>query len=219
MFVGVGSVAIIMVLRNLLIWWPSTLDGTGRMQSTIIFMRTVAIMCNYMDAEVLDDDVKGKHLTARERKFAKYLKERPSFEDWCHYNFFLPFSFIGDFYDFGDYVEFINFRGDIAKMRPYSNLLPWLQRWIESTLCWFVFYQLGQMASSRFMATEEFKTYSSIYQLTYMLLAANSGVYFLFARFSYHEVGLIATGISYKQKTDDAPENYNSLRSVNLIKF
>lgn len=153
-FTGIGAVTTIMVLRNLYIWWANTLDGTGRMQTTIIFMRTVAIMCNYVDGEVLDDEEKGKHLTSRERKFANHLRERPSFEDWCHYNFFLPFSFIGDFYDFGDYMDFINYRSDVKKMRPFSNVLPWLQRWAESSLCWFIFYQLSLMANHRHMATE-----------------------------------------------------------------
>ena len=52
-----------------------------------------------------------------------------------------------------------------------------------------------------------------------MLLAASSRIYFLFARFSYHEVGLIASGISYRKQTDDSPETFNHLRSVNLIRF
>ena len=125
-------------------------------------MRTIAFMANYVDAELLDDQVKGAQLTDRERHCAKYLRKRPSFEDWCHYNLFLPFSFIGDFYDFVDYVEFINMTGDVSKMRPFSNVVPFLKRWLESLLRWFVFYQLGQMASPVFMSTPEFKTYSFV---------------------------------------------------------
>ena len=104
-------------------------------------------MCNYVDAEVLDDADKGAHLIDRERKYAHFLRKRPRFIDWCHYNFFLPFSFIGDFYNFGDYIEFINLRSDVAKMRPLSNVVPFLQRWVESLICWFIFYQLGLMAN------------------------------------------------------------------------
>jgi len=70
-------------------------------------------MCNYIDGELLDDPVKGAHLTQRERKYAEYFRERPSFEDWCHYNFFLPFSFIGEFYEYGTFIDFINYQGDV----------------------------------------------------------------------------------------------------------
>jgi len=116
-------------------------------------------MCNYIDGELLDDPVKGAHLTQRERKYAEYLRERPSFEDWCHYNFFLPFSFIGDFYEYGAFIDFINYQGDVKKMRPLSNFVPALQRFCEQLLCWTVYYQMGQMANIYFMAEPEFLEY------------------------------------------------------------
>jgi len=51
-----------MVLRNGFNWWETNLDGTTRVQCTVIFMRVHMFMCNYIDAEVLDDAEKSKHL-------------------------------------------------------------------------------------------------------------------------------------------------------------
>ena len=55
--------------------------------------------------------------------------------------------------------------------------------------------------------------------MVYMLMAANSKIYFLFARFCYHEASMIASGISYRAKNEKSPEEYNSLRSVDITGF
>lgn len=52
----------IMVLRCAFMWWETNLDGAMRVQCTVIFMRVHIFMCNYIDAEVLDDAEKGKYL-------------------------------------------------------------------------------------------------------------------------------------------------------------
>lgn len=132
---------------------------------------------------------------------------------------FLPFSFIGDFYDYGVFVDFINYRGDVAKMRPFSNFAPAFKRFCESLLCWWVFYQLGKMVDPVYMAKPEFLEYQMINRFFYMLLAANSRIFHLFARFSYHEACLVASGISYRASTKDAKEIFNTIRSVDIFKF
>ena len=58
-----------------------------------------------------------------------------------------------------------------------------------------------------------------VYKSVYMILAANSRIHFLFARFAYQEAGLIASGISYKAPTEDTPQIFNSLRCVNILQF
>ena len=111
----------IMFVRNLFPWWNNNLDGTMRVQCTVIYMRVHMFMANYVDAELLDDPVKGKHLISYERKYAAYLLELPSYLDWFIYNTFTPFSFIGESLEYGIFDDYINMRGDITKMRPFSN--------------------------------------------------------------------------------------------------
>ena len=80
------------------------------------------LMCNYVDAEVLDDNEKGKYLTSQERKYAAYVRELPSFTNWFVYNMFTPFSFCGDSLEYGIVDDFMNMRGDITKISRSSTI-------------------------------------------------------------------------------------------------
>ena len=50
-----------------------------------------------------------------------------------------------------------------------------------------------------------------------MVVGGLRGLYFLFTRFVYHEASMMATGISYEAATNDKPENYNSIRSTEVL--
>ena len=49
-------------------------------------------------------------MTSRERRFAKYLKEKPTVIDWIHYNFYVSSSFIGvaSFVEYGFVMDNLN---------------------------------------------------------------------------------------------------------------
>ena len=100
-------------------------------------------MCNYVDGELLDDPVKGKHLISYERKYAAYVRELPAYKDWFIFNMFTPFSFVGESIEYGIFDDFINMRGDIIKMRPFSNVMPAIERNIHSIICLTLFYNLS----------------------------------------------------------------------------
>ena len=210
---------LIMTLRCGFLWWKNDGDGTMRVQCTVIFMRVHMFMCNYMDAKILDDSEKSKLMTAHERKYASYVRTLPSFADWCHYHMFAPFSFMGESIEYGIFDDFINFRGDIKKMRPFANVVPAIRRHLEHLMCCFVFYSLGAMAPLDEMTKPDFLDTQFWHKVIFMVIAANSRIYFLFARFVYHEAALIASGISYRAKTDKNHEEFNSIRSMDLMNF
>jgi hypothetical protein len=87
----------------------------------ICFVKQTIISTNYKDGAA---DAVG--LTSREKKYA--LQDLPSFFDYCHYMFNLQSAVVGPSFEFRDWNEFINLRGDISKMRPGSNYLPALFR-------------------------------------------------------------------------------------------
>ena len=66
-YAAVTLTAIVMTIRSFFTWWETILDGAPRLHCTVIWMRVHMTMCNFVDAELLDDPVKGKHLTTRER--------------------------------------------------------------------------------------------------------------------------------------------------------
>ena len=182
-------------------------------------MRVHMTMCNFTDAELLDDPVKGKHLTSRERYYAEYLRKVPSFFDWFNYNMFTPFAFIGESIEYGTFDDFINYRGDIAKMRPHSNIFPAVRRQIESIICFSVFYSLSFIAEPLDMLKPEFLARPYWFKLVFMVLAANCKIFLLFSRFVYHEAGLIATGISFRARGEKTFEEYNSIRCMDILNF
>ena len=114
-------------------------------------------MCNYVDGELLDDPVKGKHLISYERKHAAYVRELPAYKDWFIYNMFTPFSFVGELIEYGIFDDFINMRSDVRKMRPFSNIWPAVERNIHSIICIALFSNLSLLAEPLYLSKPEFQ--------------------------------------------------------------
>ena len=85
-------------------------------------------MCNYQDAGIIDDPVKGKNLLKFERDMAEPFRKLPSYLDWFHYHSFAPLAFIGENVDYARFYAFIHYRGDVTVMTKNSNILPALRR-------------------------------------------------------------------------------------------
>ena len=147
------------------------------------------------------------------------MRELPSYADWFAYNMFTPFAFCGESIEYGIFYDFINMRGDITKMRPFSNVFSAVQRHIHSLICFAVFYNLSLLAEPLGMTGPEFYEHPFWYKLVYMLIASNRSSYYLFSRFVSQEGGLIATGISFKAKDEKTAEEYNSIRCMDIKGF
>lgn len=88
--------ALVMSCRSFYSFWESNIDGSARLQCTVIFMRTHMAMCNYEDAGKIDDPVKGNHLLPYERELAEPFRQLPSYMEWFHYHCFAPLAYIGE---------------------------------------------------------------------------------------------------------------------------
>lgn len=75
-------------------------------------------------------------LTSREKKYA--VKELPSFFEYCNYVFNIQSSVIGPSFEYKDWDDFLNLRGDFNKMRPFSNYPGAIKRYVEGLLCFVV---------------------------------------------------------------------------------
>ena len=132
---------------------------------------------------------------------------------------FAPFSFVGESIEYGIFDDFINYKGDVTKMRKFSNLEPAVRRQMEHLFCFFVFWSLGQIAHATEMTKPEFMDVPVWHKMFYMVINANCNMYLLFARFAQHEASFIACGISYTARTEKTPEEFNSIRSINIMNF
>jgi len=59
----------------------------------------------------------------------------PSLFSYCNYIFNLQSSVIGPSFEFKDWDDFINLRGDYVKMRPFSNYPRAFIRYGQGLLC------------------------------------------------------------------------------------
>ena len=160
-------------------------------------MRIHMAMCNYQDAGIIDDPVKGKSLLENERKLAEPFRQLPSYLDWFHYHSFAPLAFIGENVDYARFDAFINYRGDVTLMPKYSNILPALRRQFESLVCFYIFYNMGKVATPDDLTKPEYNEDPFHFRILIMAIAGLRTVYYLMQRFAYHEASLMAAGISY----------------------
>ena len=223
--VGVSLAFTLMLLRNIYPYWDGSLDGFPRTQMTSIFMRIHIFLCNFSDAEILDDPEKGMHLSLLERKHAACLRERPSFADWFHFNCFTPFTYFGGQCEYSHWIDWVDRRGDVTKMQRWSNLLPALKRMGHAWLCFALFYGLSQIATPETMLDAAVLSHSegseaqTPLKVIWLVLIASNKIYLLFGMFVSHEASTIACGIGYKARQDGQPEEFNSLRSMDISKF
>jgi len=110
---------------NLIVWWGALCmvsvsyhhfhiadANSGGLALDLIFMMNFVKLhmfaVNYDNASKLDDPVKGKYLTPRERYFAEPLRNQVSFTDWINYFFFVGSSWTGMPHEYRTFDEYIN---------------------------------------------------------------------------------------------------------------
>ena len=190
-----------MLIRNLFPYWEGSLVGFPRTQVTTIFMRVHIFLCNFVDAELLDDPKKGRHLTLLERKHAACLRKRPSFADWIHFNCFTPFNYFGGSVEYSHWIDWVDCTNDVRKMRPYSNFIPAIRRLFDAWLCFGLFYLLNQFATPRSMLeAAQTNDAQSFLQIIWLVLLASNKIYILFGLFISQEASMIACGFGYQAR-------------------
>ena len=99
------------------------------------FIKFHMMAVNYTNAAILDDPVKGKDLTTRERYYAEPLRERVHFIDFMHYFLFVGSSWSGMSHEYRTFDEFINCKGDYASIPKDKLYAPAFKRFFESLGC------------------------------------------------------------------------------------
>jgi len=219
---GLGLALTFMMIRNIYPFWDGSLDGFPRTQVTSIFMRIHIFLCNFSDAEILDDPARGMHLSLLERKHAGYLRETPSFADWFHFNCFTPFTYFGGQCEYSYWIDWVECRGDVTKMQRWANLKPALRRLFDAWLCFGLFYCLNLIANPQTMldAVNGSETPAmSPWQVVWLVLIASNKIYLLFGMFVSHEASMIACGFGYRARQEKQPEEFNTLQSMDIQKF
>ena len=119
----------------------------------INFCKFHMLAVNYENAGNLDDEVKSKYFTPRERQYAEPLKQRVKFFDFMNYFFFCASSFSGQVHEYRDFIDFINLRNDYSNI-PSSKLPFYALRWFAWIPFWaFMLVTCDIIAPKPFLLT------------------------------------------------------------------
>ena len=177
-------------------------------------------LVNYSDAGKLNDKERSKELTERERYHAEALREFPSFADWCHYHMLMLSSTLGGPpTEYRPYIDFINLRGDVAKMRSYSNFGHAFKRFLSVLACMAFFAGMIAFFDKNYLIDPAFKLEPIWYRTVHLIVSMHMKMYMMFVGFTSQEANLIASGMSYRAKTDRVAEEFNTIRTVNIYDF
>ncbi len=103
-------------------------------------------------------------------------------------------------------------------MRPWSNLEPALRRQLHALICFAIYYGLSKYATPMSMIAPENLNQSFWWTMVLVCIASNK-IFLLWGMFISHESCLIASGIGFRARKDKIPEDYNIIRSMDVIKF
>ena len=157
-------------------------------------------------------------MTAREKYFAESHLKPLGFAKWLTYFYFLGAA-LTPMHEYRDLEDFINYRGKISKMPLFGNFLPALRRFGETIFCLVLLTTLTAHLDIDYLLTAEFGQRNIAFKIAYLIASMHVEIWRLFTVFGAIESMFIATGYSYSPKEGKSPENYNSLRAVEMIRF
>ena len=136
----------------------------------INFIKINMTLANYSDAQFLATK-DSKQLTEKERYMAEALREIPSFWDWVNYMMMLMSSTTyGPATEYRPYIEWINLKGDFAKMPRFVNFKPALIRFSHTLCCIGVYTALGMFIDLYDMVDPKFKQESLWFKIYFMIM-------------------------------------------------
>lgn len=170
------------------------------------------ISCNYHDGQGTDTT-----LTSREKKYA--LEQLPSIGSYCSYMFNMQSSVIGPSFEFKDFNNYLNNKGDYSKLTHFSNYPRAFLRYLQGLACFGVATVFGVYFPASNFLTAEFGETNFGWKLVHLYMTMHSITWVYFAAFSCMEANMIACGFGYsrnKDKEGKETEEFNSVRAIKI---
>ena len=220
---GSAMALLMLSLGNFYVWY----QGLGKSEFSFVFqnmqnfIKIHMTLVNYNDAGKLDDPTTKHHLTARERYHAEALRERPSLLNWFHYHMLMLSSTLGGPpTEYRPFIEFIEMRGDIAKMPVGSNFYHAFMRFLSVLACMAFFAGMVAWVDKDYLIDSAFSAEPFWYRTVHLVAAMHMKMYMMFVGLTSQEANLIASGMSYRASKEAEPaEEYNSIRTVKIRQF
>ena len=121
--------------------------------------------------------------------------------------------------EYRPFIEFINLKGDYAKMRRGSNFASAFKRFLSVLACMAFFSAMLSFFDKDYLIDPAFKLEPLWYRTVHLISAMHMKMYMMFVGFCSQEANLIASGMSYRAKTEKSVEEFNTIRTVNIYNF
>ena len=104
-------------------------------------------------------------------------------------------------------------------MPTYGNVIPAFKRLGECILCLPVMFLFASQFKQEFLYDPEYAKHNMLFKVYYLLGCMHVTIFRLFFAFGTLETNMIASGVSYSAPNKNKPEEYNSIRNVNMMGF
>ena len=158
-------------------------------------------------------------MTDREKYYAYQLRDGIDFFSFINYFYFLGGSYAGPQVEYKVVDDFLNYRGDVTKVPNFGTFRLAFRRLLESFGCLILMVVTGMKCKQDYLFDPAFADETILFKVFYIIGCIYITIWRLFFAFGMIEANLIANGISYRAKTEKAPDEYNSIRHVKMWKF
>mmetsp|Transcript_38321 Transcript_38321/g.36675 ORF Transcript_38321/g.36675 Transcript_38321/m.36675 type:complete len:202 (+) Transcript_38321:359-964(+) len=155
----------------------------------ILVIRFISLSFCYKDGAEDDKDLLPEQI---ERK----VQKMPNVLEMFSYTYFCCTCFCGPFYDFADYIKFIEMKGHYHKIP--NSIGPTLYNFAKAKMCLVVVMALGPTFYYEHCVTDQFLAYSFPYKVFYYYMAMTLRRFLYYVPWALTDAALCASGLSYE---------------------
>jgi lysophospholipid acyltransferase len=180
--------------------------GGWTMDITTIFMMTI---CKYSAFAYCygDSEVKDLHESRK-----KHVIKQFSFLEYFSYIYFFPSCLMGPFFEFSDFIEFIELKGDYEEI-PDTFYISF-QRLLLGTFFSVVYLTLKNVGDVQNIIENPSKNPFMPY-IAFLLLIVHKYKYYI--AFCFADSAILSSGISYQKKNNEG--NFDKIKNINVLKI
>lgn len=187
-------------------------DDNWRIEISVIFMMT---MCKWAGFAYAYQDAENEEKLSKDQK-KNMIKEFTVLE-YFSYTFFYPSSMCGPFFEFSDYLRYINLSDEYANIP--STVMPSLTRFLQG-IVYIAIYNAAKPFIAPEMIIDENNLYSFKQKIMFYLLS-NTHHFKYIAGFAIAESSIIASGFAYSGEAKNGDDKNHDIwergRAISII--
>ena len=181
--------------------------GTWSMDVSTVFMMTISKFGAFAYS-YSDNELEIKNLSERRKQ---YVINKINFLDYVTYIYFLPSCLIGPFFEYNDFIDFINQEKDYKNIP--SSVKPSLLKLLQGILFGVVYFSLKKYGDVNYIM-DEIDNSLTFPLISFFLIFIHKYKYYI--GFCFSDSAMIASGISYEGKTTDKIPQFKKIQNLTI---